>query len=66
LYEQAGFLADGSFYWPRLPRPDKVTISLVDPSGFNLIIENLVIQVATFVPEHSNGWLAMDSYHLSF
>jgi hypothetical protein len=23
-------------------------------------------QLAAFVPEHSNGWFAMDSYHLSF
>jgi hypothetical protein len=28
--------------------------------------ENQDHQVATFVPEHSNGWFAMDSDHLSF
>jgi hypothetical protein len=27
---------------------------------------NINHPVATFVPEHSNGWFAMDSNHLSF
>jgi hypothetical protein len=48
---KAGFPAYGSSSEPRLPLP--VTSK---KSG----------NVAAFVPDHGNGWHAMDSHHLSF
>jgi hypothetical protein len=41
-------------------------ISLIKPSGFNRMVCEPRYPVAAFVPEHSNGWFAMDFYHLSF
>ena len=78
-HKQAGFLAYGSSYWPRLPRRScnprfseqwwRISLSsqwlymetiYYWPISFS---SPMVFHVAAFVPDHSNGWLAVASHH---
>jgi hypothetical protein len=57
--QQAGLLASGSVYWPRLPANDRSTLSKERHGGRSLQIEHHVaVAIAAVVPGYSGGTAA--------